>query len=513
MIRRLILSKLVRERALLSYTIMEGIEFEDMMREDARQRPLCFFIIRTLEYLDTEYNMVDADCKRRCIEGLVTAMAFALARIKYKYGLDLTTPAKNRVRHGHVSPETSRDGLIPLPLDLAIYGLSDFDTLRQDALIATLMADEAALAKRMLEDGVDVTKKSPIFGSPMFAAGYIGSDDIIRSILTLSIQQTEPPESHKQTSVLKDPYTGIEEEMPDMSRLQVGAKRQLYMPEDLVLHGAVSGNRGSLVRSILGPAESQDQLPATCDAFPHPPSYNGITEAIDLALRSKYLDIVSMLVLDNANRHTQWFASNYCPHLGKKALATLQQSMDVHFKNFTFSNPEPDKFPFFLHKGPEKYCWTNFVYPARTRSIKKVFGVKVVQQLLSEAAAQWRPSLLKNVIDHGAELNYKYHDRLLHPLVRAAGEGHWIQLCYMIEQFGPDLNNDHCGSQALAVAINKTASPGQITGEIFYDCMKLLRGRASLEKALDGLADGRPIPNFVRADRGLLRRLDHEVKM
>lgn len=172
---------------------MEGIEFEDMMREDARQRPLCFFIIRTLEYLDTEYNMVDADCKRRCIEGLVTAMAFALARIKYKYGLDLTTPAKNRVRHGHVSLETSRDGLIPLPLDLAIYGPSYFDTLRQDALIATLMAGEADLAKRMLEDGVYVTKKSPIFGSPMFAAGYIGSDDITRSILTLSIQQTEPP--------------------------------------------------------------------------------------------------------------------------------------------------------------------------------------------------------------------------------------------------------------------------------------------------------------------------------
>lgn len=42
--------------------------------------------------------------------------------------------------------------------------------------------------------------------------------------------------------------------------------------------------------------------------------------------------------------------------------------------------------------------------------------------------------------------------------------------------------------------------------------MKLLRGRVSLEKALDGLTDGRPIPNFVRADRGLLRHLNHEAK-
>ena len=77
------------------------------------------------------------------------------------------------------------------------------------------------------------------------------------------------------------------------------------------------------------------------------------------------------------------------------------------------------------------------------------------------------PIASEHVLDHGAKLNYKYHDRLLHSLVRAAGEGHWIQLCYMIEQPSAYLNNDQCGFHALAVAINKAASPGQITWENF----------------------------------------------
>ena len=78
MTRRLILSKMIREGALFSYTIMRGIDVSGMIRDDARQRPLCCAILRTLAYLDSKFHMKEPDWRRKCIEGLVTAVAMAL---------------------------------------------------------------------------------------------------------------------------------------------------------------------------------------------------------------------------------------------------------------------------------------------------------------------------------------------------------------------------------------------------------------------------------------------------
>jgi len=240
-----------------------------MHNNNTEKRPLCIAINRAVAHLEVQFGPKEAGSRLDIIEALAGAAARALTLQDIRDGL-LTTPdllldekqwcrennfQSYRRRHpgsGTDVPKFFIDFLAP-------SSKSYIDSAPQDALIAALCTKRFQLAKRLLEDGMNATTKSPAFGLPLHVAAAMGAQEVVHILIDRSLAQ------------------GKEED--------VGTTRIIKRARLSVLKAAAAGGHEHIVRMILDDLEN-DQKSLS----------RGLNGSIIAAVVNDHEDIASLLL-------------------------------------------------------------------------------------------------------------------------------------------------------------------------------------------------------------------------
>ncbi|KAF1972557.1 hypothetical protein BU23DRAFT_569076 [Bimuria novae-zelandiae CBS 107.79] len=457
MTRKLILSKMIQDDALLSHTIRDDAPFPNMIRGDGRQRPLCLAILRAVEYLKSEFQMTEADLKRKCIEGLATAAAMTI------------------LLHGLVTC-LARDSLLLPVLFLTPGSPSCIETTQLDALIASLIIGQIDWAERISASRSDGAMDSPAFGSVLLFAAFKGPEDMIRRTLSRLAPQAEATagvdledyfdsdfesgstddestysfDISRTPSILSLQYDEFDENPAnenlddqsatdsfnddstsdgsggdfddgymdnwlhgdDMETLVRSIPRFSYSPPDyrpidLVLYGASVRNQKTLVQLVLQQTVRQLDSPLVPGGISSPHN-------LELAIESAFEyhnDEIVFILLQYKVKTCRDFEG---PHFWMRLVARIRCSQHVILQVFddeflrgwpksTVRLRRLPSFPF--------HDWIEAVFPSSTRPMKSVFGTKVIQDLLSFAPANTFTDNIDLLLKYGGNLNYKYLHR------------------------------------------------------------------------------------------------------